>query len=162
LALIVLLLAGFCLVLAAASDVRAFRIPNIYPALLILLFLATRGITGFVPADWGHLIHFGIALVVGMALFKMGWVGGGDAKLYAAAAIWFTGINAAFLIFATGLAGLILAIFYLLMRKLGSKADPSKRADRRIPYGVAIAGGAICMGVMEGIHGLVPLAPATF
>jgi prepilin peptidase CpaA len=155
------MLAALCLLFAAASDIRAFRIPNIYPALLILLFLVSRLIWGFAPADWGHLLHFVIALAVGMLLFKMGWVGGGDAKLYAAAAIWFAGLNAALLIFATGMAGLVLAIFYVVRRKLVSQPDLTKRAERRIPYGVAIAGGALMMGISIGLSGLIPLAPAT-
>jgi prepilin peptidase CpaA len=159
-ALILALLAAICLLLAAASDVRAFRISNIFPALLILLFLASRTIWGFAPADLAHLTHFIVALAVGMLLFKVGWVGGGDAKLYAAAALWFAGTNAALLIFATGLAGLVLAIFYILKRKLGSPPDRSKRTERRIPYGVAIAGGALIMGFAVGMHGLIPLAPA--
>jgi prepilin peptidase CpaA len=158
LAILIVILAACCIALAAVSDVRFFRIPNIYPALILLLFLGSRLIWGFSPADWPHLMHFAITLAVGMLLFKMGWVGGGDAKLYSAAAIWFTGLNAALLIFATGLAGLVLAIFYVARRKLKTQKDTRKRAERRIPYGVAIAGGAVIIGVIEGVKGLIPLA----
>lgn len=157
-ALLLILLATACLVMAAVSDIRAFKIANIYPACLLLLFLGSRLIWGFSPADWQHLLHFAIALAAGMLLFKMGWVGGGDAKLYAAAAIWFAGLNAALLIFATGMAGLVLAIFYFVKRKMSRKVDASKRSERRIPYGVAISGGAIIMGVFVGLRGLIPLA----
>jgi prepilin peptidase CpaA len=153
-----IILAACCLALAAVSDVRFFRIPNMYPALILLLFLGSRLAWGFSPADWSHLIHFAIALGVGMLLFKMGWVGGGDAKLYAAAAIWFAGLNAALLIFATGMAGLVLAIFYVARRKLKKQKDTRTRAERRIPYGVAIAGGALIMGIVGGVKNLIPLA----
>lgn len=149
-------LAALCLLLAALSDIRAFRIPNIYAALIILLFVATRALTGFSAADWGHALHFGIALAAGMLLFRLGWVGGGDAKLYAAAALWFAGIDAALLIFATGIAGFLLAVFYLLRRKFWSTG--ASRSERRIPYGVAIAGGALLLGISAGLDGLVPLA----
>jgi prepilin peptidase CpaA len=158
LSLIPLLLAACCLLLAAVSDVRAYRIPNIYPACLLLLFLGTRLVWGFSPADWQHLLHFAIALATGMLLFRIGWVGGGDAKLYAAAAIWFAGLNAALLIFATGMAGLVLAIFYIVKRQISRKVDSTKRSERRIPYGVAIAGGALAMGLMVRLPGLIPLA----
>ncbi len=158
LVIIPIVLAALCLILAAVSDMRAYRIPNIFPALLLLLFLATRLYWGFQATDWNHLLHFGIALALGMVLFKMGWVGGGDAKLYAAAAVWFAGINAAFLIFATGIAGLVLAVAYVLTRKLARQSSPKARKDRRIPYGVAIAGGALTMGALVGLKGLVPLA----
>lgn len=90
-----------------------------------------------------------------MLLFKLGWVGGGDAKLYAAVAIWFSGLEAALLIFATGMSGLILAIAYFLARKIGSPGDGTAKRERRIPYGVAIAGGALIMGVKVGVTGLV-------
>lgn len=157
-ALGLILLSALCLLLAAISDIRAFRIPNIYPALLLLLFLASRLIWGFSSADWEHLLHFVIALAAGMLLFKMSWVGGGDAKLYAAITIWFAGMNAAMLIFATGMAGLLLALFYILKRKMWQQADRTKRSERRIPYGVAIAGGAFAMGIFVGVEGLIPLA----
>jgi prepilin peptidase CpaA len=152
------LLAALCLILAAVSDFRSYRISNIFPALLLLLFLATRLYWGFAVTDWSHLLHFVIALAAGMVLFQMGWIGGGDAKLYAGAAIWFSGINAAFLIFATGLAGFVLAVAFVMTRKMRRRADPSRRSERRIPYGVAIAGGALTLGAIVGLNGLVPLA----
>jgi prepilin peptidase CpaA len=152
------MLAAGCLLMAAISDVRAFKISNIYPAGLLLLFLASRIIWGFSGNDWQHLLHFAVALAFGMLLFKIGWVGGGDAKLYAGSALWFSGLNAALLIFATGVAGLLLAIFYVVKRKTSRKVDRSKRSERRIPYGVAIAGGALIMGIFVGAGRLIPLA----
>jgi prepilin peptidase CpaA len=158
LALLVLILAAVCLLMAAISDVLAFKISNIYPASLLLLFLGSRLIWGFSGNDWQNLLHFSVALAIGMLLFKIGWVGGGDAKLYAATALWFSGLNAALLIFATGMVGLLLAVFYVVKRKMSRKVDRSKRSERRIPYGVAIAGGALVMGVFVGVGRLIPLA----
>jgi prepilin peptidase CpaA len=152
------MLAAGCLLMAAISDVRAFKISNIYPACLLLIFLGSRVIWGFSGDDWQHLLHFAVALAFGMLLFKIGWVGGGDAKLYAASALWFSGLNAAFLIFATGMSGLLLAIFYVVRRKTSRKLDRSKRSERRIPYGVAIAGGALMMSIFVGVERLIPLA----
>lgn len=157
-AIVLILLAVGCLIMAAMSDIRAFKISNIYPACLLLLFVASRAIWGFSPADWSHVLHFAIALAAGMVCFRIGWIGGGDAKLYAAAAIWFAGVNAALLIFATGLAGLLLAIVYIMKRLASHNPDESKRSERRIPYGVAIAGGALSMGMILGLKGLIPLA----
>lgn len=160
--LVLVTAAGICLALAAVSDVRSFRIPNLYPALLILLFLGTRLLWGFSINDWWHLLHFAIALSLGMLLFKLGWVGGGDAKLYAAAALWFSGTSAALLIFATGMAGLVLAIVYLLRRKLRRSDDPAQKKERRIPYGLAIAIGALVVGASLGPARLVgQQAPAS-
>ena len=35
-----------------------------------------------------HFAVFAAALVAGMVMFALGWIGGGDAKLFAAAALW--------------------------------------------------------------------------
>lgn len=147
--------AAASLILAAISDVRAFRIPNIFPLILILAFVGARLVTGFSSDDWGHLLHFAIALAAGMFLFRIGWIGGGDAKLYAGAAIWFAGIDAAFLIFATGMAGLVLAIVYFTTRKMRHGNNPERKKESRIPYGLAIAAGALAMGAQVGINALV-------
>ena len=54
---------------AALSDLRSFRISNIFPAVLIVLFVTAYGFAGFSEALWQNLFHFLMALVVGMVLF---------------------------------------------------------------------------------------------
>ena len=129
---------------AAWSDIRSFRIPNGYPMALLLLFVPLAALQIGFPEIWWHLAHFAVALAIGMLLFAIKWVGGGDAKLYAAVAIWFPLDQAPMLAMFTGLSGLVLAIVYFLRRKLASSdAQKAKAKDRRIPYGVALALGAI-------------------
>jgi prepilin peptidase CpaA len=96
-----------------------------------------------------------LALIVGMVLFSRGWVGGGDAKLYAAAALWFNWESAAVLIFLTGVAGLLLAFLFIGARITGLRKNVSRK-DRRIPYGVAIAAGAILTAAWRGWHTIFP------
>ena len=133
--------AALLVLLAAAwSDFRTVRIGNIWPLLLILLFAAYALTGGRIDQPWMHLAHFGVALAAGMLLFAMKWIGGGDAKLYAAIALWFPLSQGAWLLLATTLAGLVLAVVYLLTRRLVPR---EQRKDRRIPYGVAIAAGAV-------------------
>ena len=155
-AVLILILVTMCLILSAYNDVRQFRIPNIFPVVIIMLFLASRLWWGFTPADWGNALHFTIALAIGMVLFGIKWIGGGDAKLYAAIALWFSGLHAAMLIMATGLAGLVLAVAYVVARKSGWMKEVKKRSDRRIPYGLAIAGGGIAVGLSVGVNVLIP------
>ena len=143
------------LVAAALSDLRSFRISNAFPAILILLFVTAYGFAGFSQALWQNLFHFMLALVVGMALFGRGWIGGGDAKLYAAVALWFGWTGAATLIFLTGLAGLVLAIVFVAARMIGLRKNVAKE-DRRIPYGVAISAGAILSAVWGGWSTIFP------
>jgi prepilin peptidase CpaA len=143
------------LLAAAASDLRSFRIPNILPGILMLLFGAVHWIAGFPAPIWENLSHFLAALVVGMGLFGKGWVGGGDAKLYAAAALWFGWDGAIKLLFTTTGAGLILAIAFIAARMMGLRKNVPKE-DRRIPYGVAIAAGAILAAAWQGWDRVFP------
>jgi prepilin peptidase CpaA len=143
------------LIAAAISDLRSFRIPNFLPAILILLYGVTSVMTGFSSASIDNVLHFLVALVVGMVLFSRGWVGGGDAKLYAAAALWFDWAGAVALIFTTTIAGAALAMILIAARLLGLRKDVP-REDRRIPYGVAIATGAILTATWTGWDRVFP------
>jgi prepilin peptidase CpaA len=143
------------LLAAALSDLRSFRISNAFPAIQMLMFAAAYGFVGFSATLWPNLFHFLLALIVGMVLFGRGWIGGGDAKLYAAVALWFDWSGAAALIFLTGVSGLLLTIAFIVARKLGLRKNVPKE-DRRIPYGVAIAAGAILSAAWRGWNNIFP------
>lgn len=137
------------LFLAAYSDARRLLIPNVLPLLLFALG-CMAWFTGFPFAEpfWSHLLHFTIALAIGMVLFHWGWFGGGDVKLYAALAFWFPMPSALLLLLAVALSGLIVVIFVMTIRLMGPIAgsSPSAKAGlmkRRIAYGVAIAIGGV-------------------
>lgn len=138
------LLAAACL-LAVAFDIASRRIPN-WLNLLILL-----GGTGFLfalpdmaGAAW-HLAHFALALVAAMLLFGMRMWGGGDAKFYAAVAVWFPLAQAPLLAGFTALAGLGLVIIYFGLARLRHGPDRL----RELPYGVAIACGVLAIIALE-------------
>lgn len=134
---------------AAISDLRAFRISNMFPAIIIVLFVALHTAAGFTSALLPNALHFLLALTIGMVLFGRGWIGGGDAKLYAAVALWFDWNGAIALIFLTTFSGLLLAIAFVVGRMLGIRRNrqndekPKSKMERRIPYGVAISLGAV-------------------
>ncbi len=140
---------------AAVSDMRFFRIPNYLPGILILLFAVSVGLAGFPVPVWENLFHFAAALIVGMGLFSKGWIGGGDAKLYAAVAIWFNWAGAVTLIFTTTIAGLLLALSFMAARLIGLRKNVPKE-DRRIPYGVAIAIGGMLSAAWNGWDRIFP------
>ena len=84
-------------------------------------------------------------------MFALGWIGGGDAKLFAACGLWLGW--PAFLPFLlwTALAGGVLATGLLVARK-GARAWPVAgpqwlvrllSPEAAVPYGVAIAVGAL-------------------
>ena len=102
----------------------------------------------------------GISLAVGLAvlvlaagMFALGWIGGGDAKLMAAASLWLGLKGLAPFVLYTGLAGGALALILLALRSAWPAADSALVASawaRRLatpgesaPYGVAIAVGAL-------------------
>jgi prepilin peptidase CpaA len=140
---------------AAVSDLRFFRIPNYLPGILIMLFGINHILAAFPVSVWENLSHFLAALIIGMVLFSRGWIGGGDAKLYATVAIWFNWAGAVTLIFTTTIAGLLLAVSFMAARLIGLRKNVPKE-DRRIPYGVAIAVGGVLSAAWNGWDRIFP------
>lgn len=140
----ILVLVGLLLAAAAVQDFRSLTISNLWPAFIIALFVPAYALGAVEGSLGSHLMHFGIALAVGMGLFALGGFGGGDAKLYAATALWFPFASALSLFVSVVLAGLLLAVAFMTVRLVQSK-DMRHRAIRKgkIPYGLAIAAGAI-------------------
>lgn len=151
LALISLSVMPVLAVVAGLHDLTSFRIPNWITAAMALAFVPAALIVGLTPMQIA--IHLGVglaALVVGMGLFALRWVGGGDAKLIAAACLWLgLGGTPPFLIW-TAVFGGVLSIALLSARKyiphapgapawVGQLLEPKGGA----PYGVAIAAGAL-------------------
>lgn len=148
----VTVLAGIALLLpaclhAAWSDLFRRLIPNplcVATALAGLICAAVTGGTGLLAS---HAAHLGIALAGGMLVFRLGMVGGGDAKFYAACAAWFALPSALRLLVFVALAGLVLFIGWFIVRRIQRK--PIRAAANgpfdRLPYGLAIAGGTLTL-----------------
>jgi prepilin peptidase CpaA len=142
----------FLVVVAGAHDFLTYRIPNWLNAIIALAFLPMAIMTGM-PAEvmlW-HGLAAVVILVVGFGLFSGGYIGGGDAKLLAAAGLWFGWPAVMPFLVLTAIAGGVLAIVMKfwgmveierevrgtawMKRWLSFKAD--------LPYGVAIAAGGV-------------------
>ena len=152
---------------AALKDLTSFTIPNWLNLALMAAFFVAAPLLGAPLGLIGLNLAVGLgALAVGMGMFALGWIGGGDAKLFAAAALWL-GLPAmpVFLI-VTALAGGALAMLQMNARSpwvqpylsgapawLARLATPG--AD--VPYGVAIATGALAAfpqcALMHAFHG---------
>lgn len=137
---------------AGLHDLTTMKIPNWIPGLLILGFFPAALAAGFGPLDIA--LHFGVgvgALFVGMALFALNWVGGGDAKLLAAVCLWMGASGSAVFLIFTALFGgafclaLIFARGHMRALAVGGPAWASRLLEPKgdIPYGVAIAAGAL-------------------
>jgi prepilin peptidase CpaA len=87
------------------------------------------------------------ALAFGFILFAKGWIGGGDAKLFGAAALWLGWESIGDFVAATAVAGGVLALALLVARSLAMTYFPGRAPARlmntELPYGVALACGVL-------------------
>ncbi|WP_407176969.1 prepilin peptidase [Bradyrhizobium sp. STM 3562] len=137
---------------AAASDLFTMTISNRVSLALVACFLVLAPLTGMGIND--ILLHFGagaLMLVVAFACFARGWVGGGDAKLAAATALWFGFAHLLnYLLYASVLGG-VLTIALLQLRQWPLPYPLTSQAwllrlhakESGIPYGIALAIGAL-------------------
>ena len=131
----------------------SMTIPNWISLVLIAGFLA---VTPFVWQGWAvfgtHLLVGLACFVAGIAMFALGWMGGGDAKLLAATSLWWVWSDLFQYLFYTTLAGGVLALLLIFGRKYVPasvlKADWAKRLfknEKKMPYGLALAFGALAV-----------------
>lgn len=148
----VLLVFPLCLLIAAWTDFREMRIPNVVPLVLGSAFVVLAPFAELTLMDFGvHLLAGVMVFTVCLALFALNVMGGGDAKLLTAAALWF-GFNmslVSFLIYVSYLGG-ILTILILILRAgadrvtaMGLRLPNSILGAKKIPYGIAIGAGGI-------------------
>ncbi len=142
------------LVLAAAlRDALSFTIPNWISLALLAAFPFAALIVGMPLSAMAMNLGVGVAaLAVGMVMFALRWIGGGDAKLFSAVSLWLGWAAMPTFLLATALAGGSLSLVLLTLRSAALRplvllgppwvarlADPGEGA----PYGVAIAVGAV-------------------
>jgi len=105
------------MVLAALKDLTSYTIPNLIPLSLAAAFALLAGTLGLpLPSVGLHAAAGAVALFAGMGLFALGWIGGGDAKLLAAACLWFGWPGSQEFLLDTALAGGAFAFLLLLAR----------------------------------------------
>ena len=85
-----LLLYPAMMAFAASSDLLTMTIPNRVSLIMVGGFLVLALATGMSLEQiaW-HFAAGLMVLVIAFAFFARGWIGGGDAKLAAATALWF-------------------------------------------------------------------------
>jgi prepilin peptidase CpaA len=149
--MLVLFVLPALLVAAAGWDLASYTIPNFLQAGLIGAFTVFALASGLTPAAIGlHLLAGFIGLIIGFTFFALGYVGGGDAKLFAAVLLWLGfGDVMDYALLASVLGG-ALTLGLLGLRTLPLPAVLTAQAwlmrlhDRRsgVPYGVALAAAA--------------------
>jgi prepilin peptidase CpaA len=114
-----LLLFPALMAFAASSDLLTMTISNRLSLALVGGFLALALITGMSLTAFGwHLAAAGLVIACAFVFFWRGWIGGGDAKLAAATALWFGFEHLLdFMVYAALLGG-VLTVLLLQFRKL--------------------------------------------
>ncbi|WP_372706359.1 prepilin peptidase [Brevundimonas sp.] len=140
------------LITAALKDLTTMKIPNWISGVAILSFFPAALLLGL-PMS-AVLTHVGVAVVallVGMGLFALRFLGGGDAKLMAATCLWLGLSGVSVFLLATAAIGGLFCLALIFARAhaqpylavapvwVGRLMEP--KGD--IPYGVAIAAGAL-------------------
>ena len=139
---------------AASSDLFTMTIPNRVSLILVGGFFALAAMAGMSPVDM--LLHVSAACVVlitAFGLFARGIIGGGDAKLATAAALWL-GFDHLFpyLIYASLLGG-ALSVALICFRMVPLPEWLARHAwierlhgkDGAVPYGIALAASALAV-----------------
>mgnify|MGYP001412609960 CR=1 FL=1 len=137
---------------AGAMDLLTMTIPNRVSLVLVAAFAALAPVSGLpLQAILGHMAAGALVLLIGFAMFTQGWLGGGDAKLLAATALWLGFDNLIPYLLWTSILGGALALAIIGYRSLvppiwALGQDWAMRLyDRKagIPYGMALAGAAL-------------------
>jgi prepilin peptidase CpaA len=134
----------------AGLDMASRRLPNWLCLVTALAGLAMAYAQGEIGALASPALHAALALIAGMVLFRFGWIGGGDAKFYAACAAWFPLASGLYLLGAVSLAGLVVITAWFGWRQL-TRARTRGRggAFSMVPYGLAVAIGAVALKVLS-------------
>jgi prepilin peptidase CpaA len=147
-----LLLFPAMMAFAASSDLFTMTISNRVTLILVGGFFSLALFSGM-PLD-DMLSHLGAAAIVlafSFGFFARGWIGGGDAKLAAATALWL-GFDhlMAYLLYASifgGILTLLMIRFRLMpLPQALAKQEWVKRLhklDGGVPYGIALAAAAL-------------------
>ena len=160
-------LAAALLIWTMLTDFLYAVIPNTVSASIAMLFVAFAIASGMPWATWMAAMGAGGAmLAAGFALFALGVIGGGDAKLLAATALWAGWAGLPDLLITMGLFGGLVTLPIILSherfahsRRLARSAlghrvarlgtgrsveiTAAQPTDRMIPYGIAISAAAL-------------------
>jgi len=152
----ILVIVALPLLLAAAAswDVASFTIPNFLNLALAVIFAVFAIAAGLAPAAIGwHVLAGSLGLFIGFTLFALGFIGGGDAKLFAAVLLWLGLKDLLPYAVLASLFGGLLTLSLLFLRQyplpniLSRQAWIVKLHDARsgVPYGAALAAGAFIL-----------------
>jgi len=139
---------AFTMAAAGITDLTSFKIRNGLMLAFLLAYAALAPFSGLAVHEigWSAAAAAGV-LLVAFIVFALGWIGGGDAKLAAATALWVGADHTAAYLAYTGLFGGAFTLGLLMFRRLPLPAFFQSSpwiarlhlASSGVPYGVAMA-----------------------
>lgn len=157
----------FACAIAVVTDVRSRSIPNWLTFGLAVVAIAGNAFAGPLAVLVAVAIYVAV-MVVGSIVFSLGWLGGGDVKLLAAAAAAFGWPDCVVFLIYTSLGGGILALAVSVVRgqlvttvsgalatmrpfAYGNVQATAPRTKTVLPYGCAIALGAAAVALADSV-----------
>lgn len=147
-----LLFFPFLMIYSGFSDLVSMTISNKVSLALMGGFCIAAWWTGMTLEDFAwHWGIFALVLVVCFGLFALGTIGGGDAKLAAATALWLGWEHTLSYLLIASLIGALLTLVLIRIRGLALPDRVERidwvarlyRADTGIPYGIALGAAAV-------------------
>jgi prepilin peptidase CpaA len=146
---IILVVFPFAMAFAALSDLLTMTIANRVSLLLVGTFALVAPMIGMDLATYGmHFAAGGMMLAITFTLFAMGGLGGGDAKLLTAIAVWcgLSDVLVEYMLYATLLGGLLTVVLVMWRGSFTAQLagmhfsflERLGRHDVGIPYGIAL------------------------
>jgi prepilin peptidase CpaA len=139
-------------IFAASMDLVSMTIPNRISLFMIAAFLCLAPFAGMSWGQFGgHLAAGAIVLAVTVAMFFARLMGGGDAKLLAAIALWVGMDHVAVYVLMAAVCGGLLALALIFFRSLPLPLVMAREAwigrlyqpKGDIPYGIALSAAAL-------------------
>ena len=152
----VLVLFALPILLAAAAgwDLASFTIPNFINIAVIAVFPLFALAAGLSLETVGlHLLAGFAGLAIGFLFFALGYIGGGDAKLFAGVALWLGFADLMPYALLASVFGGFLTLGLLMLRQWPLPETLARQnwilnlhdAKSGVPYGVALAAGAFIL-----------------
>ncbi|MEO7634935.1 MAG: prepilin peptidase, partial [Sphingomicrobium sp.] len=139
---ILLAVLALLLIVAAVIDVRTFTISNRLNAAVALLapfYWLSISLSPWPDVAIQLAMGLGVFVLLAAA-FYAGMMGGGDVKLAAALALWFSPVSTVKFLVLMSLAGGVLTLIVVALHRARHKPGRPE-----IPYGVAIAFGGLAI-----------------
>lgn len=152
--LLILLLFPALMAYAAASDLLSMTISNRVSLILIAGFIIVALALGLPMPDAGwHLAAGSFVLMLTFGMFAAGWIGGGDAKLAAATALWLGWDKLLQYGLAVSIFGGVLTLVLLQFRAMPLPRFAASmpwlmllhHSKTGIPYGIALAAAGLAV-----------------